>query len=176
MKKSDFLIYTLSYKMLIGLYIYYILLIVIGVTGSIFIICSISHISNDNILVNTLIASLSVCNMLNGVQYTKRLYKACLTERISDEVDKVKRIGNVVYFILRPLFADVFVIVLIFSLLSGMLIVTGDLNNVANEKFLYLCVILSSFIGNSVGKVIDKFEQISNKKINELSDGVQRRK
>ena len=49
-----------------------------------------------------------------------------------------------------------------------MFIVTGSLNYVLNEKFIYMCMIASSCIGYSIGKMIDKFENVSEKQIEEL--------
>ena len=54
---------------------------------------------------------------------------------------------------------------MIISLLSGMLVIIGNLDYIINEKFLYLCVILSSYIGYSIGHVLDKFEISSQEKI-----------
>ena len=57
---------------------------------------------------------------------------------------------------------------MIFMLLSGMFIVTGNLDYILNIKFVYLCVVLSSFLGYSVGDLLDKFEKVSKKQIENL--------
>ena len=98
----------------------------------------------------------------------KRLYKACITDRIIECYSTFGQLGNIVYFVLRPFYSFVFVITMIFALLSGMFVITGNLDYIINEKFLYLCVILSSFIGYSVGHVLDKFELYSKEKIENL--------
>ena len=106
--------------------------------------------------------------MLSSIKYIKRLYKACITGRVIEITTKFGEIGNFIYFLLRPIFALVFTIVMIFTLLSGMFIVTGSLDYIINEKFLYLCAILSSFIGFSTGHMLDKFETIAEKEINKI--------
>ena len=120
---------------------------------------------NDAIIIKTIIASLSVSGMLCCLQYIKRLYKACITDRIIECSSVFGQLGNVIYFILRPFYSFVFVIVMIFAILSGMFVITGNLDYIINEKFLYLSVILSSYIGYSVGHVLDKFEKTSKEKI-----------
>lgn len=152
--------------MVIVLFSYYILILLFGGFVSVYIARTpMSTLSQTQLLTYTFIASLSVSGMLCSIQYIKRLYKACMTDRVDLSDDKLKRIGNMMYFLLRPLFSFVFVIVMIFAILSGMFIVTGSLDYILNEKFLYLCVILSSFIGFSIGKLLDKFETMSNEKI-----------
>lgn len=171
MKKSDNLIFTLSKTSVIFLFIYYTAIIIVGGVIAIKIACSMEQVTHGQLLKNTFFASLSVSGMLCSIQYIKRLYKACLTERIDSDDNKYKRIGNIIYFLLRPLFSWAFVIVMVFSLLSGMFVVSGNLDYVLNEKFLYLCVIVSSFIGFSIGKLLDKFEILSDEKIDSIKIG-----
>ena len=132
-------------------------------------ICTLDdELTRNQLMIKSIISSLSVSGMLCSLQYTKRLYKACITDRILPITTFAGRIGNLAYFLLRSFFAFVFVIVMIFALLSGMFVVTGNLDYIINEKFLYLCVILSSFIGFSVGQLLDKFERISEEKIGDM--------
>jgi len=53
-------------------------------------------------------------------------------------------------------------------MLAGLVFVTTSIYYIVNEKFLYLCAVISSFIGFSVGKVLDGFESLNSKKINKL--------
>lgn len=127
-----------------------------------------SEENNRKLIIETLKTSLSVSGMLCGLQYIQRLYKACIAHRIVGNITISGRMGNIMYFVIRPICSFAFVIVMIFALLSGMYIVTGNLDYVINEKFLYLCVIFSSFIGYSIGRVLDKFGIISNKQIENI--------
>lgn len=165
MDKKNSLIFTLTKSMIIFLFIYYFIIMLIGSILSILIACNMNSANENHLLIKTFIASISVSGMLCSIQYIHRLYKACINKKIKIENDFLKSIGNFMYFIFRPLFSFIFVIVMIFSLLSGMYVVTGEMDNIVNDKFLYLCVILSSFIGFSIGKVLDKFQNISDKKI-----------
>lgn len=169
MKKSDNLIYCLSKKMLIFLFIYYFIILIFG--GFFLVIITynlMEEVNQEKIVVQAFLVSLSGSGMLCSVQYIKRLYKACLTDRIQISDDAIKHIGNITYFIFRPFFALAFSIVMVFMLLSGMVVVTGNLDYILNEKFIYLCAIMSSFVGYSVGNLLDRFEKISEDKVSNL--------
>lgn len=166
MRKSDSLIFEISKTQLVVIFVYYFLMLLIGGVLLITTLCELSEdMSKKQIIIKTVISSLSASGMLCSLQYIKRLYKACITNRIVQNSTFAGSIGNLVYFISRPFFAFAFVVIMIYALLSGMFGVTGCLDYIINEKFLYLCVILSSFIGYSVGRVLDKFENISKEQI-----------
>lgn len=168
-RKSDSLVYTLTQGWAILLVIYYFVILLSGIVLSIYIMLNINNISSESILLSTIIASLSVSAMLCSVQYLKRIYKASLEERIvSSNYKQIVLFGNILYFILRPLFTFVFVIVVIFAMLSGFVIISNSSDYLLNIRFLYLSVIVSSFIGYSIGKVLDKFEFLSESKISEI--------
>lgn len=170
MENKDDLIFTLTKSMIVFLFVYYFLIMIIGSILSIHIACNMNDISKHHLLMKTFIASISVSGMLCSIQYVHRLYKACINKSIEIEKEFLKSIGNFMYFFFRPFFSFAFVIVMIFSLLSGMYVVTGKMDSIVNEKFLYLCVILSSFIGFSIGKVLDKFKNISDSKVDSFNN------
>ena len=169
-KKQDGLTYSLSTNMVIILFIYYFIVFVLGGYTSIEIAITLTDtVTKFRVLEDSFCVSISVSGMLCSIQYIKRLYKACITGRIDiTNGDLVKRIGNMAYFIFRPFFAFGFSIIMVFGMLSGMFVITGNLDYILNEKFIYLCVIFASFIGYSIGKLIDKFDDISVEKINNL--------
>lgn len=168
MKKSDTLVYHLSKKILIFLFIYYFAILICGGILAIKIACDLtSQLNQEQIMKMAFTVSVAVSGMLCSIQYIKRLYKACLTDRIEISKD-LKCIGNATYFIFRPFFAFVFSIVMVYMLLSGMFVVTGNLDYILNKKFVYLCVVISGFLGYSVGDLLDKFEKISKEKISKM--------
>lgn len=158
--KRQKMIYTLPIWGVVTLFAYYTVLIILGFIGIIFII--LQKDIETNLMINTLIGSNSICLLFCSIQYVKRLYKACLDKRITyDKTSSsflLESIGNIVYFFFRPIFASAFVIVLIISLRSGLLIITTQDGIVMNSRFLYLCILISSFIGFSVGRVLDRFD------------------
>ncbi len=166
MKKSDSLLFELSNTAIIILFVYYFAVLLTGLGCSIYVMCNLPiEADKTTVIIKTIIASLSVSGMLCCLQYIKRLYKACITDRIVESSSVYGQLGNVIYFILRPFYSFVFVVVMLFAILSGMFVITGNLDYIINEKFLYLSVILSSYVGYSVGHVLDKFEKTSKEKI-----------
>ncbi len=84
-----------------------------------------------------------------------------MTKRIVSNASKEQRIGTMAYFLFRPLVACVFSILLLFALLSGMTVVTGAVDYILNERFVYLSAVLSGCMGFSVGKYLDQLEKTS---------------
>ena len=169
-KRDEGFIYVLSKNKVIVLFVYYFLLFAIGGFISIKIAVTLTAtVTMSDIVMDAFGVSISISGMMCSIQYIKRLYKACITERIDiTEGDTMKKIGNMAYFIFRPIFAFGFSIIMVFALLSGMFVIIGNLDYILNEKFVYLCAIFASFIGYSIGKLIDKFGDISIEKINNL--------
>ena len=167
-RKWESLNYVLSKKCLHIVVAYYIVILIAGMIAAIFVMIDSPKFSSDNILLYTNVASLSVAGMLCSIQYLKRLYKACLNERVifSQANNEIVQFGNFMYFVLRPVYAMAFVVVAEFALLSGVIIVTS-VDFQINERFLYLCVVMSSIIGFSIGRVLDGFEALSSKKVND---------
>lgn len=169
MRKSDTLVFALRKNWIIFLFIYFSLFILIGSIVSIVGVCDLkSDMDKYTLLRQTFKLSVSTSGMLCAVQYIRRLYKACISGRVDINSDTIQVLGTVAYFVFRPVFTFCFVVILIIGALSGMFIVTGSLDYVLNEKFIYMCMIVSSCIGYSIGKMIDKFEKVSDKQIEEL--------
>lgn len=168
MNKRRKLLYILSKCWLRWITIYYVAILIISLIVIISIISYLDNALSTNFLLSTLIASICVSNMLCSVQYLKLIYKACIENRIvfPSKGKEITQFGNILYFILRPIFAAVFVIITIVAILSGFIIITSSVNYIINNRFFYLCITISSFIGYSIGLVLDKFESLSIKKIN----------
>lgn len=169
---SDSIEYNLTGKSVAFIYVYYFLILITSLSLSIYIICfNFKNIDTYSTIVRTNIVSLSVSSMLCCVEYIHKLYKACIYNRlkINDSMN-IKCWGNLIYFISRPIFAAVFAFVMIIVFLSGIYVVTGNYETVINEKFLYVCVVSSTFIGVSIGNILDRFRSISKKKIDEFID------
>ena len=103
MKKSDSLLYELTKAQVIIIFVYYFFILLGGGIITISIICNLEkEMSQNQLMIKTIISSLSVSGMLCSLQYTKRLYKACITYRIVPITTFVGNLGNFVYFLLRP--------------------------------------------------------------------------
>jgi hypothetical protein len=148
---------------------YYIIILLSGIIVSIVVIANIYGFVLNNILLYTSFVSMAVSAMLCSVQYLRRLYKACLGGGMQfvKPNDEVKQFGYIMYFILRPVYAIVFVLIAVFALLAGIIIV-APIDFKINERFLYLCVVMASIIGFSIGRILDRFEALSSKHINNI--------
>jgi len=168
MKKESYF-YVLSKYWLRFIMGYYIINILAGVIVSVIIIANISGFVLNNILLYTTILSMAVSVMLCSVQYLRRLYKACLSGGMHylTPGDEVKQFGYIMYFVLRPVYAIVFVLIAVFALLAGVIIV-APIDFQINERFLYLCVVMASIIGFSIGRILDRFNIFSSKHINNI--------
>ena len=168
MNKKDKLIYTLSKGCVIFIFIYFLVLIIFGMIGTTCIVNSVNTKNTEcDYLICSFKGSISISVMLCSIYYIKCMYKACIDNRI-EEGNPIKQIGNIAYFLFRPIFVAAFCIVLICFILSGMYIVTTNLDYIMNDKFVYLCMVSCSFLGFSAGKFFDRFQQVSNSKIDEF--------
>lgn len=167
LKNNNKLEYTLTQKNIYTISAYYILLIVLGIIVSAYTMMNVYKFEKKHLFFFAIVSSIAVSSMLCSVQYLKRIYKACIDNRVTMPTKESPYIhlGNLLYFFLRPIFACVFTIIAIFSILSGFIVITSSVDYILNDKFLYLCVIVSSFIGFSIGSVLDAFEVISDKNI-----------
>ena len=119
----------------------------------------------NQLLIKTIISSLSVSGMLSSLQYTKRLYKVCITNRIIPITTYARRIGNIAYFLLRPFYCFCVCDCYDFCIIIRYICSISELWLHNKWNFLYFCVILSSFIGFSVGQLLDEFESIIREKL-----------
>lgn len=169
-EKSENLIYTLSVKKVIFLFIYYTIFMIAGISVLTYIMVSCNY--QENLMLYSIVASFASTLIFSSMKYIKYLYKACLTSRMKNDVnvDPFWEIGNFTYFLLRPVFAISFVIIIIFGLRSGIVIVVDSSVDVINDRFFYVCVLVSAIIGYSIGEVIDRFNYFSSKTIKKSFD------
>lgn len=160
--------YTLSRGWVIFLFIYYAMLIINGLVISSYVLLNVTKEDSWNIVLHAVIVAFAMSTMLSAVRYTRVLYIACIHDLIMEKIHLHRQIGNVIYFLSRPLFAMVFSIVAVVAILGGFFIVTGGLDCFINEKFLYLVAIVSCMVGISGGKTLDKFRDLSDDRINRL--------
>ncbi|MFR6455256.1 MAG: hypothetical protein ACLUPG_01500 [Roseburia faecis] len=168
MGNKDNLQYSLRLWMLVTIITVYIGTMIIGSGVLIYILCCYDF--KSHILMHTVLASISGALCTCGMQYVKRMYKACIYKRVEIIADKnaIECIGNFIYFMARPLFAIAFVIIFIFAIKAGIIVIMDTGNWVENDKFLYVCTVISCVIGFSVGRVLDMFQEISIKGIEKV--------
>lgn len=163
--------YHMSKGWVIVIFVYYFLMIIAGVGLILYIIISkIGYIgTQEEIKKYTFIMSILSSAMFTAVRYSQKLYKACIDGRVVIVHDsKIVFIGNILYFILRPIYAVVFTLITVVGLLGGLVFLMNGFECVISERMIYLVAILSAFIGYSIGRFIDLFEIVSIDKVNKI--------
>ena len=150
----------------IGLFGYYFLMILVGLFLVLYILIARMEGSQGvDLKMYTFIVSLLSSMVFAGVCYSRKLYKALIGERISEKGNWDKKAGNIMYFILRPVYAVAFAFLFVVCIFGGVFFVTGGMECIINEKMVYLSTIMSSIIGYSIGRVLDVFEKYGRDKI-----------
>lgn len=157
--------YTLCYKSIVFIFVYYTILLILGLLISSYIIVNTHYANKEDVILNMVVISLSVSAMFSAIKYTKIMYIACIRNQIESKQCKIKKTGNLVYFLLRPIFGMSFALITSVLILGGFIGLTGNLDCIINEKFVYLTAASSCLIGSSVGDVLDKLVEISKSKI-----------
>lgn len=163
--------YHISKGWVIFIFIFYLLIIIVGLGLIPYILISkIDDISSsEEVKMYTLIMSILSSTTLTSVRYSQKLYKACINKRVSfvNDNDTIN-IGNIMYFMLRPIYAAVFTLIFVVCMLGGFMFLMNGLDFIINERVIYFSAIVSSFIGYSIGSVIDMFEIISKDRVNKI--------
>ena len=155
--------YYMSKGWVRGLFIYYLLLIIIGIAFMLKAFLSLNESENDYVISTFLVSILSSMTF-SSIYYSKKMYKACIDGRLLFENDnKAILLGNSMYFFLRPIFSVAFSVMFVICILGGAFFLMNGLDYVINDRMVYLSAIVSSAIGYSIGNVLDKFGTLSKK-------------
>lgn len=174
-QKRKKLRYTLTRNWLITIIIYYVLLLMSGTILAIIFLSNLYQFLEWNLLLTTFLCSIGITVAFCSIQYLQLIYKACIDKRIDFIINNKNSrtnyneqiLGNVLYFILRPIFAIVFVLIAVFGLLGGFVLITSSMDYIINDRFFYLSVVISCIIGFSIGNLLDKFDIFSRNKISQ---------
>lgn len=129
------------------------------------IIVSVRSLANTNTS-NALYGVVSTSMLGCSIYYVRKLYKMCIGNRVifldksSDNASKLRNIGAMIYFLMRPVFAVSFSIVVFLGLRSGMISISNNQGNLT-LNFIYLSMFISFFIGFSSGKFLESLQEKS---------------
>jgi hypothetical protein len=158
------------------LFIYYFIIFLVGL---LFAVCPLIYNSIYEKTISTLLLAIvgSIGMAANGsaIFYIRKLYKLCFKEYVpinDKENTYLKRLGTIIYFLARPLFAIGFSILIIISLKSGFMLTISNTDLIhLNDGFIYLSMFLSFFVGFLSGRFINQLENRGEKVLNSfLSD------
>lgn len=97
----------------------------------------------------------------SSIFYIRKLYKSCINLDVVEpetNEDKIREVGVIFYYLLRPIFSIGLAFLLYISLKIGVNAMTK--NSILEDGFVYTCMFFSFFIGYSSGDVIDKLEKV----------------
>ena len=157
--KKEPIIYILTNTNIVILFIYY-ALIIIG--GAIYFLTTMDCLwtmeKENEILQESFLYSVVFSGAFCSMRYIIKLYRACVHGCISTIGSTSEHIGCMAYFIFRPVFAIVLSVMMVFMMLSGMFAITGNLDYIVNQKFAFLCIVVSGVMGYSIGRTLDHLE------------------
>jgi hypothetical protein len=153
----------------IALFIYYIVLFFVSLLSMGYVLFNSNSINLD-IFEQALLGSASMALAAACAAYMRKLYKLCFNfSSGQDDVDQLflKRMGTVLYFIIRPLFSILFSTLVVIGIRSG-IILSSSSELKLDEGFLYLTMASSFYVGFLSGDFIKKLESKGQKKLDSL--------
>lgn len=166
MSNAEEKLYSMSKKAVKLILLYYTTLIIIGSITLIIELFHVEELKSQDILRHSVYASLASGTMLCCVCYIRKIYKALINSQVQGPQGmQLESMGIILYFVFRPIFTIVFIILTVFAMLAGMVIITSSVDYILNNRFVYVCVVVAGIIGFSIGDVIDQFQRFSEKKV-----------
>lgn len=107
----------------------------------------------------SIVAAITTSVLGSSIYYSRKLYKACINLDMllpNDMNDKIRQLGVISYYLLRPLFSACLSLIACIALRSGTEFITKD--GGINQNFPYLIMIVSFFVGYSSSDFIDYLE------------------
>jgi len=157
----------------IVIFLYYLLLFLIGIAGSIFSLNSKAFINQEiSKFTLALCGSISMGLIGSTTFYIRKLYKSCLGIYSKNTINEnisigFILIGTIFYYFTRPLFSIGFTILLVIGFLSGLFTITTQKIELG-EGLVYISMVLSYFTGFLSGQFIKKLELRGSQLINKL--------
>lgn len=158
--KKDWL--KLSRNNIYGIIFYYVVLLIIGfgLTLTTMLNETFCIIDNTKITLLALLAGFGTALLGSTMYYLRKIYKSCINaemESPNTEEDKIRQIGVLSYYYLRPLFAIIFSLIFHIALKESVNLVALEETSLS-YSFIYLMAFLSFFAGFASGDLITYFE------------------
>jgi hypothetical protein len=153
--------FKLSLKSIIGIFVFSILIFVIGMFLALMILFNKNiFVESQTLMTNTIVGCIGITFVGSSIFYVRKLYKSCIRADISfpeGESDKLRQLGVMFYFLLRPFFSMGFTLLIVLGLKTGILVVTVKETKL-DTGFIYLSMFLSFFVGFSSGYFLNLLE------------------
>jgi hypothetical protein len=151
------------------IFVYYLILFLVSSIAMGYILFYGGSLGLD-VFKQALIGSVSIALAAACAAYIRKLYKLCFnfsSEQDGDDQLFLKRMGTVVYFIVRPLFSILFSALVVAGIRSG-IILSSSSELQLDEGFIYLTMVSSFYVGFLSGDFIKKLESKGQKKLDSL--------
>ncbi len=151
------------------IFIYYLVLFLASSIGTGYVLFYGGSLNID-VFKQALLGSASIALAAASASYIRKLYKLCFnfsSEQDGDDQLFLKRMGTVVYFIIRPLFSILFSALVVAGIRSG-IILSSSSELKLDEGFIYLTMVSSFYVGFLSGDFIKKLESKGQKKLDSL--------
>ena len=155
--------FKLSKSKINGLFIYFGILLIIGILASLFAVNYEMFSCKLSITLLSLIGGFGTALLGSSIFYMRKLYKSAINDSLTEpstKKEKINETGLFFYYFLRPVFAVVFSLLIHIGLKASVAIVTVKESEL-DSGMIYLTMIISFFIGFSAGDVLTKLETIS---------------
>lgn len=159
---SEIKIYALSYASVVSITIYYIVLLIIAIL----LFVATIFIEYTNCLpINNVPLSMIGCGSTSllgsSIYYIRKIYILCIYNSITprEQLEKFKKWGTILYFIIRPIFSMIISVVVVMGLSSGVFaffISDGTLS----KSFVDFSMVIAFFLGVSNGTLVDRIDKV----------------
>ncbi|MGL4393151.1 MAG: hypothetical protein ACRCSK_06930 [Fusobacteriaceae bacterium] len=95
--------------------------------------------------------------------YIRKIYLLCILKKLKKDMDEFEKIGNLIYFYIRPFFAIMATIIIIIGIHSGVFVFVVSDNYKTNLKFLDFSIVIGFLFGYSSGVLLDQIKKIGEK-------------
>jgi hypothetical protein len=161
--------FILQKNWVIVIFIYYLILFISGSIGTGYTLFFLEEFCMS-IFTQALLGSVSIALAASSAAYIRKLYKLCFnfsSAQDSDDQLLLKRIGTIVYFVVRPLFSILFSALVVAGIRSGV-ILSSSTDLELDQGFIYITMVSSFYVGFLSGDFIKKLESKGPKKLDSL--------
>lgn len=164
--------FKLSRNNLKGLYFYYTILLIIGVSGTIVTLLYETILNSLTVTIISLIGGGASALMGCSIFYLRKLYKSSINKLMNepnDEDGKYRELGVLFYYYLRPIFAICFSVLFHLGLKASVSIISVN-EVILDSGMIFLTMSVSFFIGFAAGDMLTKIESYSKDVVNRTVD------
>lgn len=156
-------------KWVVSILVYYVVLFIGSSIAAGYVLFFEGALAID-VFKQALLGSASMALAAACAAYIRKLYKLCFNFSSSQDEDDqlfLKRMGTIIYFVVRPLFSILFSVLVVAGIRSGIILSSSSAIKM-DQGFLYLTMVSSFYVGFLSGEFIKKLESRGPRKLDSL--------